>query len=346
MSGVGETLDVLFGVQFARPVLVLAAPVIVLLYAVLRSRVVARDRIAHAPLQFETRSTGPSRRFAKLARLPLELLLLATLTVALSGPYRLTELELARDEGIDVMLVLDISLSMLAEDFPPTRLDALRSIASDFVSRSGSNRLGIVAFAADAFAQSPLTTNQGIMKSLLDEVSVHALNQGVSGGTAIGTALLIAADVLERARIEGRDQALILITDGESNRGVDPSLGARYVRDIGIRTYIIGIGGTEPVQVFFQGERVGGGDDPYLAVLDDAQLETIANEANGIYIRASERAGLEEIFGHLARLESAPLEQRVVSIRRSASAPLAMIALPLFAAYVGLGGVVLRKPFR
>jgi Ca-activated chloride channel family protein len=351
----GPLLDVLDAIvgrggiesfHVARPELLWALPVILIVYAYLRGRATRRMNVPHAPLQFARSRPDKWRRAARRAQMPIELALVATLIFALAGPHRFTELELTGDEGIDVMLVLDISLSMLAEDFPPTRLDALRSIASDFVSRGGPNRLGIIAFAADAFAQSPLTTNQAILKSLLDDVSVHALNQSLSGGTAIGTALLVAADVLERSKVEGRDQALILITDGESNRGADPILGARYVRELGVRTYIIGIGGTEPVQVFFQGEPVGTGDSPYLAVLDDAQLQAIAAEAGGVYVRASERDALEEIFGHLARLESAPLVARTVSIRRGVSAPLAVLALPLFAAYLGLSGIVLRRPYR
>ena len=329
--------------ELARPALLWALPVLLVVYALIRRRVRARDTLPHAPLQL-----APSARRGWAARLelPVELLLVATLVVGLAGPYRLTELELSDSEGIDVMLVLDISLSMLAEDFPPTRLDALREIAGDFLRRAGSNRLGIVTFASDAFSQSPLTTNHAVLRSMLDDVSVYAIDQSKSGGTAIGTALLVAADALDRAATEGRDQALILITDGESNQGVEPVFAARYLAELGIRTYLIGVGGTEPVQVFFEGEPVGTGDDPYLAVLDDAELTAIGEAANGVYVRASERDALEEVFAHLTRLESAPLETRTVQLRRSASAPLAAIALPLFVAYLLLGGVWLRRPLR
>jgi len=328
---------------FARPWILWALPFIVIGFGIARARALKRDRIAYPPLQYHA---TPTRSWLEWLRFPAELALMTVLCIALAEPYTRRDLTLTTSEGIDVVLVLDISLSMLAEDFPPTRIDALRAIAADFVSRAGSHRVGVIAFAADAFTQSPLTTNQNILKSLLDGVRVHALNQNLSGGTAIGTALLAAAEVLERSKIEGRDQAVILITDGESNRGPDPTFAARYLRELGVRSYLIGVGGTEPVQVFYEGNPVGDGEDPYLAVLDDAQLMAIAEAADGEYVRASERDALEEVFSHLARLEAAPLEARQVEIRRGASSPLAWLALPLFVAYLLFGGVWLRRPFR
>lgn len=312
------------------------------LYAYLRLRLLRRDAVPHPPLQYRPQA---GRRWAARSRIPVELLLVAVAVVALAGPHQTNRLELVDDEGVDVMLVLDVSLSMLAEDFPPNRLEALRRIARDFITRSGSHRVGIVIFGKDVFVQSPLTTDRRVLLSLLDSVTVHAIDQARSGGTAVGDALLVAADRLGKARIEGRGQAVVLITDGESNLGVDPVVAARYVRHQDVRLYAIGIGGDEPMEVYFEGRRVGG-DTPYLAYLDDTQLRAVAEEAEGSYFRAADVGALEEIFAHLSRLESAPVEVRTVEIRRFHTSYLALAALPLFALHLVLGGLVARRPYR
>ncbi len=328
--------------QLSQP-LALTGLLVLPLYTYLRLRLLKRDAVPHAPLQYG-RPTR-SRRLAERFRLPVELLLLAAGVVALAGPHRSTDLELIEDEGVDVILVLDTSLSMLAEDFPPNRLEALRRIARDFITRSGSHRVGIVIFAKDVFVQSPMTTDHRTLLTLLDSVTPHAFDQAKSGGTAIGDALLVTAERLAAARVEGRDQALVLITDGESNLGMEPELAARYVHHQGVRFYAIGIGGEEPVEVFFEGRRVGG-ETPYYAFLDDTQLKAVTAEADGNYYRANDVGALEDVFAHLSRLESAPLEVRTVEIRRYHASYLALAALPLFVAYLVLGGVVLRRPLR
>mgnify|MGYP000721228641 CR=1 FL=1 len=108
------------------------------------------------------------------------------------------ELDLIEDEGIDVVLVLDVSLSMMAEDFPPNRLEALRRIASDFIRRSGGHRIGLVIFAKDSYVQTPLTTDHRSLLSLLDGVTVYTLDQAKSGGTSVGDALLVAVERAEK----------------------------------------------------------------------------------------------------------------------------------------------------
>ena len=317
------------------------------LYGALRYRIRRRDTVVYPPLQHATAApSGLLRRLASVLPLPVEVLLLSALVFGLAGPQRESTVDLIEDEGVDVVLLLDISLSMLAEDFHPNRLDVLRQLASDFVSRAGSHRFGVVIFAKDAFVQAPLTRDHKVLHELLDGVSVNAIDQSLSGGTAVGDALLITADLLESTRIEGRDQALILITDGESNMGSDPVRAARFVKHLGIRLYAIGIGSEEPVEVFWEGERVGDPDDPYFAFLDDTQLREITEMAEGRYYRAIDAGALEAIFGELSRLESAPLEVRTLTVRQSLSRWAALASLPLFALYLVLGGVVLRRPLR
>lgn len=327
---------------FAHPE-VLGALGVLVGYAVLRSWQRRRDVTNYAPLQY--RSGRDRGRWLGFLYLPLELALLALVIVAMAGPHRTRDLELIESEGIDVALVLDVSLSMLAEDFPPNRLEALREIAGDFIARSGGHRVAVVVFARDAFVQTPLTTDHRVLLELLSGVTVDAIDQALSGGTAIGDALLVTAEHLAANRIDGRDQAVILITDGESNLGSEPLLGARYLDHHAVRLYAIGVGGEEPIEVFVDGERLGG-DDPYLAYLDDTQLREITDAVRGGYYRAHDVGALEDIFAGLSRLESAPLEVRRLGVRRYFTRHFALALLPLFGLYLWLGGVRLRRPYR
>lgn len=286
-----------------------------------------------------------SRRSARIAVSVSELLVALCLVIAVAQPCTESRFERLEDEGIDIVLVLDVSLSMLAEDFPPTRLAALKEIAQDFLNRSGGHRVGIVIFAGDTYVQSPLTNDRVALDSLLQGVSVHNLNQSAGGGTAIGDALLVAAQGLEKQKLEGRDQAVVLITDGESNLGFDPLLAARRLRQVGARLYAIGIGSNEPQQVYFMGERVGG-DSPYLAVLDDRRLKELTTEAEGRYFRATDADALGQVFGELSRLESAPMSSRLIVRRRSLTHFFALAGFVVFAVGFALELLALGRPWR
>lgn len=330
------------GVHFARP-WVLALLLLLPLYAWFRLRQRRRRNVIFPPLQYRAGEVG--WRFFKQLAPQLEVLVLALVLGALAGPYEESRLDLIEDEGVDVMLVLDVSLSMLAEDLPPNRLEALRRIARDFVGRAGGNRLGIVIFAKDSYVQTPLTTDHRSLLSLLDGVTVYTLDQAKSGGTSVGDALLVAVERLERSRVPGRDQSMIVITDGESNTGIAPELAARYVREQRVRFYAIGVGGTEPVAVTFEGEPIGAEGD-YLAVLDDRRLREVARLAGGLYYRATDVGLLEQIFAELSRLESAPFEVRRVASRTPLGHWPTAAALGLYLIHLALSGVFLRSPYR
>lgn len=302
-----------------------------------------RRRQPFAPLQYRPGSFG--RRLAASGLGVFEALLWTLLLVGLAGPRHVDRLQLLEEDGIDIVLVLDVSLSMLAQDFPPNRLDALRHLAGQFIVHSGSHRLGIVVFAGDTYVQSPPSTQRDVVLDLLEGVTVEAISTTESGGTAIGDALLLAAEQLRKVKVAGRDQALILMTDGESNTGSDPLLAARYARSLDIRTYILGIGSEQPVPVMRHGKPLGG-DTPYMTLLDDAQLVAIAEAAEGRYDRATDIGSLERLLAELARLESAPLEPREVEISRSRVPSLAAWVLPLFLLFMAVDGLWTRRPLR
>lgn len=327
-------------IEWARPWL-LAGLLLLPLYVWRRGVLARRDRVPYAPLRWVIPSRA--RRVAARALIAVELSLVAAAIVGLAGPGRVTTTERVDDAGIDLALVLDVSLSMLAEDFEPNRMVALRRIARDFLLRRSADRVALVIFAADTYVQSPLTTDDPVLLELLSSVTVNTVDQYLSGGTAIGDALLVAADLLQRERVEGRDQSVILITDGESNEGIDPAIAARHLFEQEIRFHAIGVGGPEPMPVYREGRRIG---EDYLTRLDEEGLIAMVERGGGSYYRAADTESLEEVFAALSRLASSPLEVTTVATRESWTPWAAAAALPLLLLYGGLAGGLVRRPLR
>ena len=213
-------------------------------YAWLRGRLLRTAVLPYAPLQYSNGSQA--RAWLLRAQVPFEMLLLAGVVLALAWPHRESEVELIGEEGLDVALTLDVSASMQAADFPPNRLESLKRLAMDFVDRSMGDRIAVYAFAGHAFTQTALTTDHATLTQLIEGLSYESIDHGESGGTALGDALLAAANGLLEGRIEGRDQVLVLLTDGQSDRGIDPILASRFVAESDIRLHVIGSAATNP----------------------------------------------------------------------------------------------------
>ncbi|MBE7412100.1 MAG: VWA domain-containing protein [Leptospiraceae bacterium] len=239
----------------------------------------------------------------------LESILLALFIIGVASPYSTLEKKGFEEKGIDVSLVLDISASMQASDFKPTRLDFMKEITLDFIKRSSKNRVSVIAFAGVVFTQSSLTNNHEILNELIQSLSFHSIEHNESGGTAIGDALLTSADQLIKNKTHSRDQVIILITDGENTTGVSPLLSAKYIYDNKIRLYVIGLGGIENIPVYVNNK-------PYLTPsgkvlttsLQDDELKNIAKEASGKYFHAKNQSILTDIFNELTKLESTVIE--------------------------------------
>ena len=314
-------------------------------YAWFRVRLARQTIAPYAPLQYERVSFW--RRNVHRLVILLEMTVLAAGLLALAGPYRAHELVSVNQEGLDVVLALDISASMQAADFEPDRLTALKELAADFVRRAGTNRIGVYAFAKDVFTQSPLTTDHTILLRLIEGMAYESVDHTVSGGTAIGDALLVSGEALIRHRIEGRDQVIILITDGQSASGIDPVLSSRYLLENDIRLYVAGIGKKEPVEVFINGQPFINSEGEHLTTrLDDDQLKEIAAAARGEYFYAGDKAALAAVLSRIGRLETGPLRVE----RRQLRVPVAYF--PAWAALVALLGWIffrtgwIRRPWR
>ncbi len=276
-----------------------------------------------------------------------EALIAAAVIIVIMGPYSETQEEFISDEGVDIAMALDISASMQAADFKPSRLEVLKKISADFIKRSGSNRIALYVFARHVFTQVPMTADHALLIELIEGISYEMINHSKSGGTAIGDALLMAVECLDNNQIQGRDRAIILISDGQSNSGIDPMIGAKLVKEKDINLYIIGVGGDKPVQVYINGKPFINNLNQILTTqLDDKQLKEIAAAAGGIYYRAKNSDVLSQIFEEISRLETTPLIVDKVLTRHYYRSYTGLVIFVLFVSYLVLEGLYIRRPYR
>jgi len=290
---------------FARPLLLLLLAALPLWWWWRAKRL---SRLAGAPMSDVRPAAGPAERLW-IARLPVSLrsLCLAAWIIAAAGPRLGSARQELRSEGISIVLALDISSSMLAEDFSPAnRLDVARRTAIEFVRARSSDRIGIVAFAGQALTQVPITTDYEVLEQAIRQLRVGILEDG----TAIGTGIATAANRLRRA--PGKSKVMVLLTDGENNKGtVDPRTAAQAATTFGIRIYTIGVGteGEAPVPTG-QGP-LGLRYETMPVKIDEQLLGEVARMSGGRYFRATDAASLSNIFNEINRLEKAPVQHLV-----------------------------------
>jgi len=244
-----------------------------------------------------------------VARLPLVLrsVCIAAWIIAAAGPRMGGARAEVRTEGISIVMSVDVSSSMLAEDFAPSnRIDVAKLTAMEFVRARTSDRIGVVAFAAQALTQVPLTTDYPVLEAAILGLRIGMLEDG----TAIGTGIATAANRLRHA--PGKTKVLILLTDGVNNRGiVDPRTAAQAASAFGIRIYTIGVGtrGEAPVPTGVGPEGMRYQSLP--VEIDEPLLTEIATMTGGRYFRATDTQSLQHIFGEINRLEKSTV-QRVI----------------------------------
>jgi Ca-activated chloride channel family protein len=236
----------------------------------------------------------------------LRALALVGLIVALARPRTGARAENVTSEGINIVVAFDISSSMLAEDFQPlNRLEVAKDKVKQFVAGRSADRIGLVAFAGEALTQVPLTVDYPVVLAAVDNLQAGQLEDG----TAIGTAIATAANRLRDA--PGRSRVMVLLTDGENNRGaIDPRTAARAAAAFDIRVYTIGVGteGLAPVPV---GRGLFGLRYENRPVrIDEPLLRDVAATTGGRYFRARDAAALQNIYEQIDRLERAPVQTR------------------------------------
>lgn len=269
-----------------------------------------RTRPAAIPLPGAAALAHPGRRAARWwARLPelARVLALAMLVVALARPRTGASVTESRAEGIAIVVAMDVSSSMLAEDFrPANRLEVAKRTTARFVAGRRADRIGLVAFAGEALTQVPTTTDYPLLISALQALEPGTLRDG----TAIGMGLATATNRLRQ--VEGASKVVILLSDGENNRGeIDPRDAARAAAALGVRVFTIGVGSEGmarvPVARSASGLRYA-----YLPVrIDEALLTEIATSTGGRYFRATDTEALRRIYAEIDRMVKTP-----VSVRR------------------------------
>jgi len=312
-------------VTFARPILLVLLLAIPLWWWLRRRRLL---RFGGVRMSDVAAAAGAVGRLWP-ARLPLILrsLGVAAWVIAAAGPRVGLGRSEVKSEGISIVLAVDVSSSMLSQDFAPAdRIDVAKQTAIDFVRHRPDDRIGLVAFAAQALSLVPITTDYGALEQALGDLHVGTVSED---GTAIGTAIGTSASRLRRA--PGKSKVVVLLTDGVNNRGlVDPRTAAQAAAAFGIRIYTIGVGteGEAPVPT---GQGLEGMRYQTMPVeLDERLLGDVATMTGGRYFRATDSQSLREIFGEIDRLEKTPVRQ-VVSRRfdESYRAPLAVGLLVL-----------------
>lgn len=300
-----STLVSLFGVNFAHPevlLLLLAVP-LWLWWWWHREATQRTITFSRAGLL----AKGPKPRIAWVRWLPwLRALALTGLIVAVAQPRSGARAERVSSDGIDIALTVDISSSMLAEDFQPqNRMEVAKEKVKRFVMGRTSDRVGLVAFSGEALTQVPLTTDYPVVLAAIDNLQVGQLEDG----TAIGTAIATAANRLRNS--PGRSRVMVLLTDGENNRGaIDPRTAAQAAGTFGIRIYTIGVG-TEGMAAVPVGRGLFGLRYENRPVkIDEALLTEIANSTGGRYFRAKDAAALQSIYEQIDRLERSAVEAR------------------------------------
>ncbi|MBQ5353530.1 MAG: VWA domain-containing protein [Alistipes sp.] len=229
---------------------------------------------------------------------------LSLIVVAIARPQSAEHYTNTTTEGIDIVMAVDVSTSMLAKDFIPDRLSVAKEVASEFIGDRTGDRIGIVVFAGESFTQSPLTTDQSTLQTMLGRITSGVIEDG----TAIGNGLATSINRLRES--DSKSKVVILLTDGVNNRGeISPLTAAKIAKDMGIKVYTIGIGrhGTAPYPVF--DERGREVDVVKMKVeIDEKILRDIATQTGGEYFRATDKKTLEAIYEQINTLEKSRVE--------------------------------------
>ncbi|CAA0151343.1 vWA domain-containing protein [Tenacibaculum maritimum] len=237
----------------------------------------------------------------------LRLLALSLLIVALARPRNVAVSKKTKsNRGIDIVMAIDVSASMLAKDLKPNRLEALKKVANNFVNRRPNDRIGIVVYAGESFTQTPITSDKSIVKRTISEIKWGQLE----GGTAIGMGLGSAVNRLKGSK--AKSKVIILLTDGVNNAGfIDPKTATELAKELDIKVYTIGIGtnGMAPFpwakdprtgKLSFRNQQVE---------IDESLLKHIAKETQGKYFRANNNSKLEAIYNEIDKLEKTKIEE-------------------------------------
>lgn len=266
---------------------------------------------------------APSTIRVYLRHIPflLRIAAIALVIIVLARPQSINSSDISNSEGIDIVMALDISGTMMAQDFQPTRLEAAKKVAAEFVNDRKNDKIGLVVFGGESFTQCPLTTDHRILLNLLNEVKFGMIEDG----TAIGLGLANSVNRLKDSKSKSR--VVILLTDGSNNRGqIAPLTAAELAASYGIRVYTIGVGSRGDAIA-----RIGGQTMNVSGDFDERTLTEIASITNGKYFRATDNTSLKEIYDDINEMEKYHISVNTITKKKELYMRFAMLALALVA---------------
>lgn len=330
-------MNPLADITFAQPMmlwLLLIIPVLVALY-------VFRDTMGSFTISSTQNFSTIKRPLKEILRhvlFGLKMLALGLLIVALARPQSTTSWKNIATEGIDIIIAMDISASMLAKDFKPNRLEAAKEVAIDFISGRPNDRIGLVIFSGESFTQCPLTTDHSIIKNLMKNIKTGM----VADGTAIGMGLASAVNRIKNSK--AKSKVIILLTDGVNNMGaISPQTAAEIAKTFGIRVHTIGVGtdgkALSPVGIYPNGEYIF----QYAPVeIDEEMLRHIAETTGGKYFRATNKNKLISIYKEIDKMEKTIVQERKHTRRTEEFLPYALAACILLVTNFTLKTTILK----
>jgi Ca-activated chloride channel family protein len=258
----------------------------------------------------------------------LRLIAISALIVAMARPRTVDEsTRIKTSKGIDIVMAIDVSASMLARDLKPNRLEALKTVAARFINARPSDRIGLVEYAGESFTKTPLTSDKSIVLSSLKAI---VYNTVIEGGTAIGSGLATSVNRLKESR--AKSKVIILLTDGVNNTGfIDPKIASELAVEFGIKVYTIGLG-SNGMAMSPIGIRPDGGFQygNVQVEIDEVLLKEIATTTGGQYFRATSTTKLSEIYDEINKLEKTDIEEFKYTNYDEMYRPWALLALGLF----------------
>lgn len=252
----------------------------------------------------------------------LRVIALAMMIMVLARPQSTNSWQNSDVEGIDIMLVMDVSTSMLAMDLAPNRLEAAKQVAAEFINGRPNDNIGLTIFAGESFTQCPLTVDHAVLLNMLNAVKCDIAAQGIiEDGTAIGMGIANAVSRLKESK--AKSKVIILLTDGSNNRGeISPEAAAEIAKQFGVRVYTIGVGTTGEAPYPYNGHVVN-----VPVEIDETTLNKIATIADGNYYRATSNTKLKEVYEKIDKLERTKLQVKEYSRKEEEYAIFAIIAL-------------------
>jgi Ca-activated chloride channel family protein len=267
----------------------------------------------------------------------LRVVAIAAMIVALARPRSSSDYERVDTEGIDIVLALDVSTSMLARDFSPDRISAAKDIAIEFIAQRPSDRMGIVVFAGESFTQCPLTTDRATLINLMKDVETGLIEDGTAIGNGLATAISRLKDSKAKSRV------IILLTDGVNNRGeIAPQMAAEIATTYGVRVYTIGVGamGMAPYPVM---TPFGVELQQVKVEIDEDLLKQIANDTGGRYFRATDNTKMLEIYSEINKMETSRTVVDSFPVYKELFMKYALIALGAILLELFLKFLIIRK---